>query len=162
MESIEIMTISNDVPMICETSNGSVDVHWSAGMFSARDVLEVFNVNFLDYEFARMWVLKRLHPDGTHCPGCGIPPLSNEFMQRFWQGKRMRCPQCGKYFTALTGTFLSGCHLDFRGVILLAVLLALGIHDKQIAAIVEMSSENVRLWRKKFQVQERLASSEVL
>ena len=119
------------------------------GVFLPEEVLEVFNANFLDYEFARMWVLKRMHPHGAYCPGCGAAIPDNK-LRRFWSNGRMSCRGCGKYFTALTGTFIAGCQLDFRGLIILAFLLALGAHDKEIARITEMSRENVRLWRLKF------------
>ncbi|HSW38051.1 MAG TPA: hypothetical protein VLL97_01000 [Acidobacteriota bacterium] len=142
MEVIETMTISDsnsERPMVVA----------GRGMFAPTDVLAVFNVNFLDYDFSRIWILKRLHPSGAHCPGCGAAVPENK-LQRFWSNRRISCRACGKYFTALTGTFIAGCQLDFRGLVLLALLLALGVHDKQIAAIVGMSAENVRLWRRKF------------
>ena len=129
------------------------------GRFTPADVLEIFNVNFLDYEFSRIWILKRLHPAGAHCPGCGAA-VPKKKLQRFWSNKRISCPDCRKYFTALTGTFVSGCQLDFGGMVLLALLLALGVHDKQIAAIFGMSAENVRLWRIKFNIQERMKSKD--
>ena len=69
---------------------------------------------------------------------------------RFWAGERVKCC-CGKFFTALTGTILSGCQLDFREVILLAVLLFLGVPDKVIAGFLRMSTAGVRLWRQKFE-----------
>ena len=119
------------------------------GRFTPADVLEVFDVNFLDYDFSRMWVLKRLHPNGAYCPGCGAALPENK-LQRFWSNQRISCRACGKYFTALTGTFVGCCQLDFRGLVLLSVLLALGVHDRKIAAIVGMSRDNVRLWRRKF------------
>jgi transposase-like protein len=152
MEVVETMTISGRDHEDLRATTGR-------GRFAPNDVLAVFNVNFMDYDFARLWILKRLHPDGAHCPGCGLP-VADKSLQRFWSNGRLSCRECGKYFTALTGTFLAGCHLDYRGVILLAVLLTLGVHDKQIAAIVGTSAENVRLWRIKFNVQARLASKE--
>ncbi len=118
-------------------------------VFIPQDVADVFNANFLDYEFARIWILKRLHPDGAHCPGCGVVIPDNK-LQRFWLNQRISCRVCGKYFTALTGTFIAGCQIDFRGLILLSFLLAIGIHDQIIARIIGISKENVRLWRLKF------------
>lgn len=120
-----------------------------AARFTAADAVHVFNANFLDYEFSRLWVLKTLHPDGGRCPGCGeiIPEKSQE---RFWQCKRVICWNCGKYFSALTGTFLSGCQQDFRTIILLAVLIGLGVPGGQISSIVRMSEDSIRIWRRKF------------
>lgn len=132
-----------------------------SGIFAPADVLEVFNVNFLDYELSRMWILKRLHPSGSHCPGCGAAVPKNK-MQRFWSNQRISCRACGKYFTALTGTFIAGCQLDFRGLVFLGLLLALGVHDKQIASIVGMSAENVRLWRRKFTALEALENKDAV
>jgi len=121
----------------------------SAGVFTPSDALSVFNANFLDYEFSRIWVLKRLHPDGAHCPGCGAE-IAESQLQRFWSNGRLACRKCGKYFTALTGTFISGSQLDFRNIILLAVLLALRVTDRDIVKITRMSAENIRLWRRRF------------
>jgi len=120
------------------------------GVFTPGEILKVFNANFLDYEFARLWILKRLHPHGAHCPGCGAAVPAKK-LRRFWANGRIRCGECGKYYTALTGTFISGCQIDFRGLMLLSVLIALGVHDGQIAAIVGMGHENVRLWRLRFE-----------
>lgn len=116
--------------------------------FTAADVVRVFNANFLDYEFARLWVLKTLHPEGAKCPGCNatVPEKSEG---RFYQRERLLCWFCGKYFTALTGTFLSGCHQDFRTVILLAVLVGLGVHNGDISKITGMSEDSIRIWRRK-------------
>ena len=122
-----------------------------SGVFTPSDALEVFNANFLDYEFSRIWVLKRLHPDGAHCPGCAAP-IPDHKLQRFWSNGRLACRKCGKYFSALTGTFIAGCQIDFRNLVLMAVFLALGVHDSKIATITGMSAENVRLWRRKFMV----------
>ena len=155
MEVMETIAISSGDHR--ESGGDCEDRPWGIGRgwFTPADVLEIFNVNFLDNEFAMRWILKRLHPDGAHCPGCGAA-VPEKKLQRFWYNQRISCPDCRKYFTALTGTFVSGCQLDFGGMVLLALLLALGVHDKQIAAIVCMSAENVRLWRIKFNIQARL------
>ena len=120
-----------------------------AARFTAADVVRVFNANFLDYEFSRLWVLKTLHPDGGRCPGCGeiVPEKSRGV---FWRCGRVKCRHCGKYFTGLTGTFLSGCQQDFRTIILLAVLIGLGVPSGQISSIVRMSEDSIRIWRRKF------------
>jgi len=120
------------------------------GVFIPSDVLQVFNAHFLDYDFARLWILKRLHPAGAFCPRCGVP-VPNHKLRRFWSAGRLSCLTCGKFFTALTDTFIAGCQLDFRNLVLLSVLLALGVHDRQTAAIVGMCPDNVRLWRYKFE-----------
>ena len=125
------------------------------GTFTAEDVLDMFNANLMDPDLARIWVLKRLHPSDAYCPGCAAA-IPDSKLRRFWSNERMSCRSCGKYFTALTGTFISGCQMDFRDVLLLAFLIAMGIGDRRIAAIIRMSPENVRLWRRKFRIQARL------
>lgn len=122
----------------------------SRGVFVPGDVLEVFNAAVLDEQWCRAWVLKRLHRESPCCPGCEEEITDNR-MQSFCEDKRIRCDRCGKYFTARTGTFLSGCHFTFQEIVLLAFLLALDVADKQIAATLKISAENVRLWRHKFQ-----------
>lgn len=149
MEVIETTATSGrDHEDLRETATGH-DHSPGRGWFVPENILQDFNVSFLDYDLCRAWVMIRLHPVNPHCPRCGAA-IPGAKLQRFWQGKRITCHVCRKFFTALTGTFVSGCQLDFRGLVLLAVLLALGVHDKKIAAIVGMSAENVRLWRRKF------------
>jgi len=89
--------------------------------------------------------LKAIHgSDGIDCPECHAS-LTGVALQRFWEGKRIRCCACGKFFTALTGTFLSGCHMSFSQFILLAVLLQFNVHHRAIATILRISTETVRL-----------------
>jgi hypothetical protein len=96
------------------------------GIFVVGDVLGVFAVEFLAEVFCRYWVIGKLHPDDQmRCPECGANVPDN-LLRSFWDAKRIKCDHCGKYFTALTGTFLSGCHFDFREIVLLAFMLALG------------------------------------
>ncbi len=121
----------------------------SLGLFSIAEVLAVFSAEFMGEHVCRLWVLSKLHRDHQPCcPGCG-EPVAAHLLHSFWNNGRVRCSKCRKYFTALTGTFLSGCHLGFREVMLLALLLALDVPDKQIASTIKMSAENVRLWRLK-------------
>jgi transposase-like protein len=152
MEHIETnanIEMVHNVPGVTSIENISeYDVH-GHGVFTPQDVLNIFNVNFMDYDFARLWVLKRLHPNGANCPACSEPIPENK-LYRFWSNQRISCRICGKYFTALTGTFIAGCQMDFRGIILLSFLLSLGIHDQVIAKTIDISKENVRLWRLRF------------
>jgi transposase-like protein len=119
------------------------------GVFAPADVLAEFNAEFLDEMWCRAWVLQRLHRESPRCPGCE-EEIPDRLMQSFCETRRIRCDRCEKYFTALTGTFLSGCHFSFREIVLLAFMLALGIRDKQIAATLKISVESVRLWRHRF------------
>jgi transposase-like protein len=123
------------------------------GIFTPADIVGSFDADFLAEDSCRTWIMKKLYQDQELCPGCGIK-IPENLLQNFWENKRIRCDRCGKYFTALTDTFLSGCHFDFREIVLLAFLLALGIEDKRIAATLKVSDESVRLWRLKFKALE--------
>jgi DNA-binding NarL/FixJ family response regulator len=48
--------------------------------------------------------------------------------------------------------------MDFRAMVLLAFLLALGAGDKTIAARLDMTAENVRIWRHKFEAMEKMGT----
>jgi len=119
-------------------------------IFHLYNVAEAFNADFLDEDICREWILKAIHGrSGPRCPNCHGPILGIA-VQRFWGGKRICCRDCGKFFTALTDTFLRGCHLTFGQIILLAMFLFLKIKRETIAEKVGISSETVRLWGKKF------------
>ena len=132
--------------------------HHQCGVFVPGDILKDFNADFLDDDYCQSWAMGKLHQDRLYCPECG-DNVPERLMRSFWDCKRITCDRCGKYFTALTGTFLSGCHFSFREIVLLAFLLALGVPDKQIAKILKVSAESVRLWRLKFEAMEKICSS---
>jgi transposase len=46
--------------------------------------------------------------------------------------------------------------------VLLALLLGLGVQDKEIARILKISAESVRLWRLKFKAQEEINKGAVI
>ncbi|MEN6623625.1 MAG: hypothetical protein ABFD50_19025 [Smithella sp.] len=119
------------------------------GLFVPADVLKSFNADFLDEDRCRVWIMWLLHRDITQCPKCG-EEIPQHLWRSFWICNRIRCSHCHTYFTALTGTFLSGCHMKFREIILLSFMLSLGASDKAIAETLKISAENVRLWRLKF------------
>ena len=125
------------------------------GIFDISDVVRDLCIDFINESTCREWILKKLHPAGAYCPGCGVA-IPEKSLQRFWMSERVKCCQCEKFFTALTGTFLSGCQLDFREVVLLAILLSPVMPDKTIADILKMSAANVRIWRNKFEAMGKL------
>jgi len=125
------------------------------GSFVPADVLTEFCASFLDKELCRSFVIGSVSESlPPICPNCK-EKIKRSSLPSFWERKRIKCWNCGKYFTALTGTFLSGCHFDFREIILLTFMLALKVPDKQIALTLEISEENVRLWRHRFEAIEQ-------
>ncbi len=144
MEAIEITAIQNLI-------HGSTTSTFRPRSFTPVDVGRQLGAGFLDEDFCRQWILTAIHGDGEiTCPGCQAP-LTDIALRRFWDGRRICCRACGKYFTALTKTFLAGCHMDFREVILLAVFLHFNIPAREVARILKISPETVRLWEIKFQ-----------
>lgn len=128
------------------------------GIFLPGDVVGAFNAEYLVESFCRYWVIEHLHPRKMFsCPECGTAVPEN-LVRSFWEAKRIECGQCGKWFTALTGTFLSGCHMNFQEIVLFALLIGLGVQDKEVARIMKISVESVRLWRLKFKELEKIKS----
>jgi len=126
--------------------------------FTAADALAAFGPEFLDDGFCRDWVLRRLHPAGVFCPGCGAVIEGDNRLQRFWSGLRLTCPACGKFFTALTGTFLARSQQSFRELVLLAFLLEAGFSNTETARLVRNHPNTVRMWRLKFETLKEIES----
>ena len=63
------------------------------------------------------------------------------------QDRNCCCKDCGKYFDARTGTVLAGTTLDFRQVLLLSLLLAVGVPVRQVADRLQLHESTVRDWR---------------
>ena len=143
-------------------SLGSVHLVSRPHVFIPEDVGRDIGASFLDETFCRDWILVAIHGRGEqHCPECQTV-LEGKALQRFLEGKRICCRACGKFFTALTGTFLAGCHMDFREIILLAVFLHFRIAAREIARILRISPETVRLWEIKFEALKRVKGMEII
>lgn len=122
------------------------------GVFVPEDVAGQGVVSFLDEELCRVWILGQVHERGVDCPGCGGEIVSKASLQSFWAGARVKCGRCGKYFTALTNTFLSGVHLSYSAMVMMAILIAAGADDATIAGLMHLSAEGVRGWRCRFKL----------
>jgi transposase-like protein len=120
-----------------------------AGYLTPQRASREFCAGFLDEGACRSWILGQLHREGPRCPECR-KGLQEKYHNRFWQNERIRCPLCGKWFTALTDTIFQGTHMGFREILLLAVFLGLNQPAKYIAEILDIDEETVRLWRCKF------------
>lgn len=138
------------------------------GVFLPDQVLAAFNANYLDADACRLWILERIHGKTPACLKC-YQPIKSRQLERFLSGGRLKCGHCQGWISATSGTFLAGCQLilkksrekasaaesekganDFRPLFLMAVLLAVGLDDKKIAAAVKVDPETVRLRRRFF------------
>lgn len=119
------------------------------GRFGTADVVGDLDASWLDEMTCRMWVLLRLHHRGASCPGCGSPIGENQ-RPAFSAFNRIRCRNCGKYFNALSGTFLSGVKTDLRRVVMMAYLIGLGLPDTMIAKRMGVDRSLVWRYRQRF------------
>lgn len=124
--------------------------------FLPANVYGMFSAEFLDEGACRYALLQNMHQGHATCPRCRSAIVSSGF----WAGKRTRCQSCGKFFTAVTGTFLNGTHFDFRTVFCIALFLEAGLTHKKIGALLDISPETVRLWKMKFDAFENMKKNE--
>jgi transposase-like protein len=132
-----------------------------SGPLTPAVVAEVFGAEFLSQTRCQLFIASVLHGDAPRCLGCGAA-IPSRMMRSFCDGRRIRCDACGKFFNVFSGTFLSGTHFSSREVVLLALLLGLGVQDKEIARILKISAESVRLWRLKFLAQEKISKGNMI
>lgn len=118
------------------------------GFFTTTEVMQAFGPEFLDETRCREWILKKLHGDVPSCPRCKLKIFDTP--EKFWQGEQIRCEMCGKKFTALSNTFLAGTQFDLREILLLAVLLWYEFSNQEIARVLKVDQETIRIWRHKF------------
>ena len=132
-----------------------------SGPLTPAVVAEVFGAEFLSQTRCQLFIASVLHGDSPSCPRCGVI-IPGRMLRSFCNGRRIHCDACGKYFNVFSGTFLSGTHFSSREVVLLALLMALGVQDKEVARILKISAESVRLWRLKFKAQEEINKGAVV
>lgn len=125
------------------------------GYLVPEDMIQAFHVGFFDEEVCRQWILTQIHPKGPLCPGCGHE-LQSKNLKRYWENKRIICPECGKWFTALTGTMFQSVHMGFREIVLLMLFLGIGLPDMTIAGFLGGTKGTVRRWRRRFELTRKL------
>jgi len=120
-----------------------------ASFFPHEQILRELSSAFFDESFCRKWILQKLYPTGAVCPKCGSG-LSAKTERQFWSGKRFKCQSCGGFSTALTGSFLSGSQFSFAEIVILALMLSLTSWDRQIAEVLAVHPQTIKMWRLKF------------
>ena len=137
----------------CDDGGASCDPRSLTGHLTLSCAGRVVLADLLDGAACRRWVLERLHPAGPRCPGCDEFITDATTLANFWSGARCVCKTCGKWFTAVSGTFLQGSRLDCKQIFIIALfadILASGLDVGRIAAAAGASSDTVRIWIKRF------------
>ena len=129
------------------------------GVFTPVDAVAFFGMDLIKFDDCSRWLMSRLHPNGCVCPGCSVQITEQNRLERFRQMEQIRCPECGKKFTAKTGTILNETKLEAREIYLLAVLIFLEVSPAHIAAILRVHTDTVRNWQTKFQALAEVAGA---
>lgn len=124
------------------------------GVFTARQAVEAFSADYLNIASCTLWVLNQLHIEGPHCPECEARIEDKTTLENFWKLERCNCKNCGKWFNALTGTILHKVQIKPHEAFILATLSGLHVDIKEIARIVQVHPDTVRLWQMKFKAME--------
>jgi transposase-like protein len=119
-------------------------------LFNLTQIAAAFRADCLDAGRCEALVLELLHQGETKCPRCGVD-LQGQRQESFQAWGRVRCAECGKWFTATTGTALHKVKLDARQLVMLSYLLSIGVHPSMIGAAAGVDPETVRTWELKFQ-----------
>lgn len=115
-------------------------------------VSDSFGAAFLDEAFCIRYFLDMSHGRLAHCPECKEELTDDRQERRYYAMKKFTCKSCGQTVTAKKGTVLENCSLTPSQYILLALFLEADFKTTDIARMIGMSAENVRIWKGKLNV----------
>jgi transposase-like protein len=136
--------------MLAENSKSRSDLS-----LLSKSILAKFNATFLNEVACREAILNMLHFGKRVCPYCN-QQIQGKLLVSFVNFKRVQCPECNKFFTALTGTFLAGTRLSFSQLMLLIVLINADIPVSKIECITKIHRETIVLFEKKLNKRKRM------
>jgi len=116
---------------------------------NANQVFGIFTPAFLDEDYCRRWVIGRLHPNGFKCPECR-KPLREQRQDAIHRGKKTTCHECGKQFSALTGTIFSGYRSDYRTIFFILFMIGAGFSTNDIMVKTGISRTSILRYKKIF------------
>ena len=115
---------------------------------TALDIFEAMEPEFFSEPECIKKILKLFYRGVPVCPRCAaLLPENNAF--KFWKNEQSYCPACGSKFAPASGTILKSCKLEFRQVVLVSILLAMGKKSGEIARRSKIDVHTVAKWRKK-------------
>lgn len=121
-------------------------------ILTPEEIIKDFNAEFFDFDFCVHYILQKLHPLGVQCPDCKKNITDETILKNFFARKRCQCKSCKRWFTAMTGTFLQGSQFNAREIILLMLLLGYQISVNEIARVLSIHPDTVKLWQRKINV----------
>lgn len=127
-------------------------------LFAPEEAAKIFSADLLKQDECYLWIVSRLHPAGAFCPECSTMIIDDR-QAKFYRFEQIRCPKCGKKFTAATGTLLSGAKLEPREIYLLAVLSHLGVSAQRIAGVLRCHVDTVTNWQSHFRAHQELSGA---
>ena len=122
----------------------------------ATSALNAFNAGCLDRMVCLAWLENALHRGVARCPSC-MAKVADKQLARWKAFERLQCPDCGKFYTAATGTWVAGAKLEANQIFVLAALVAMKVDRPLIAAAIGISEVTVRYWVDKFAAIEAIA-----
>jgi transposase-like protein len=115
----------------------------------AQEARDCLAAEYFDEARCRQWFLQRFYPNGCRCPDCGSAVESERSRATFLELRRFTCSACGNQPRPTKGTILQDSPLTPRDLYLLAILIGLGVEDRDIARSLSVTRETVANWREK-------------
>ena len=109
-------------------------------------------IEVMEESECRRWWFRRLHPGGVvKCPepACAVC-LPDDKVDTLREGGRVRCPSCGRWVEARTGTPFCGVHSSWAQLYLIAEARRLrdfpgfSMSDRVLAAWTGLSTDTIK------------------
>lgn len=104
-------------------------------------------------EQAYAYLKRILHPEGLHCPDCGVALPEDQAPHRRKRAPLVayRCRACGRVYNLFTDTVFQGTHYDCQTLVLLLHDFTAGRPTREIANELDLDYGTVLKWRHKLQ-----------
>lgn len=115
-------------------------------------VAEAFGPLFLDAGFCARFFINNVHGPDPLCPACKELLIDERQVARYYALKKFTCKNCQRLVSAKKGTVLENCSMTAAQYMLLSLFLEAGFSNAEVGRIAGMTSENVRIWKRKLNV----------
>jgi transposase-like protein len=124
-------------------------------LFTQEEAARFFRADLINEEACNLWIVSQLHPVGVFCPECSMK-ITDDRQAKFYRFEQIRCPGCGKKFTAATGKVINGAKLEPRDIFLLGVMSHWGVAASTIAGVLGCHIDTVTNWQAHFTAHQEL------